>query len=205
MPPAPPGRSGAVGASSTANNNAVSSTIGGGGGGGGAAPRQRVAKSLRDVYEEACKTADVHVNSALAKFFPERHGAPLNGEVLDLSRNYVGDRGLVPILSVVQRSPHLKRLVLCENGLRNNAVKHLCTVAAKHPNLVSIDLSDNYISEGAGNAIESLLLENPRILEVAFRNTKIDSHEQRLRIKELMERNVAMKDSAAVDELIPRN
>jgi hypothetical protein len=196
MPPVP-GRSvpasntgGATTTTSTGGAAAATTTT-------GAAPRQRVAKSLRDVYEEACKSADVHVNSALAKFFPERHGAPLSGEVLDLSRNYVGDRGLVPVLSVIQRSPHLKRLVLCENGLRNNAVKHLCTVAAKHPNLVSIDLSDNYISEGAGNAIEALLLENPRILEVSFRNTKIDSHEQRLRIKELMERNIAMKDSAA--------
>lgn len=178
------------------SNTAISASSG-----AAATSRQRVAKSLRDVYEEACKAADVNVNSALAKSFPERHGAPLSGDVLDLSRNYVGDRGLIPVLSVIQRSPHLRKLILCENGLRNNAVKHLCAVAAKHPNLVSIDLSDNYISEGAGNAIETLLLENSKILEVGFRNTKIDSHEQRLRIKELMERNIALKDSAAVDEL----
>jgi hypothetical protein len=201
MPPRHPAPTSSSNTASNANNNnnnaAVTGTTTSASAAVAGATRQRVAKSLRDVYEESCKTADVRVNSQLAKFFPERHGAPLTGDVLDLSRNYVGDRGLVPVLSVIQRSPHLKRLVLTENGLRNNAVKHLCNVAAKHPNLVSIDLSDNYISEGAGNAIEALLLENPRILDIGFRNTKIDSHEQRLRIKELMERNVAMKDSAA--------
>jgi hypothetical protein len=207
MPPkAPPASSGGAGAAvAQAPAPPVpapprSVAVGRGAQAGGAA-RQRVAKSLRDVYEESCKTADVHINSALAKALPERHGAPLQGDVLDLSRNYVGDRGIVPVLSIIQRSPHLRRLVLCENGLRNNAVKLLCNVVAKHPSISSLDLSDNYISEGAGTAIEALLAENPRVVEIGFRNTKIDSQEQRLRIKELLERNVAARDSAAVDEV----
>jgi hypothetical protein len=193
--PAPPRAGAGGGAVATSAAGATAS-----GGAAAAAGRARVAKSLRDVYEESCRASNVHVNSSLSKFFPERHGAPISVDTLDLTRNYVGDRGLIPVLSVIQRSPHLRKLVLCENGLRNNAVKLLCNVAVKHPSLVSIDLSDNYISEGAGSAIENLLAENPRITEVGFRNTKIESHEQRLRIKELLERNIAIRDQTAVDE-----
>lgn len=195
--PAPP-RSGAT--TTTAARGTTNSGSAAGSGAAAGAGRARVAKSLRDVYEESCRASDVHVNSALVRFFPERHGAPISVDTLDLSRNYVGDRGLIPVLSVIQRSPHLRKLSLCENGLRNNAVKLLCNVAAKHPSLVSIDLSDNYISEGAGTAIEGLLSENPRITEIGFRNTKIDSHEQRLRIKELLERNARIRDAAALEE-----
>jgi hypothetical protein len=197
--PAPPPRSTAPPA---AGGRSTGATAGAGAGAaaGGAAGRARVAKSLRDVYEESCRASDVHVNSALARFFPERHGAPLSVDTLDLSRNFVGDRGLIPVLAVIQRSPHLRKLVLCENGLRNNAVKLLCNVCVKHPSIVSVDLSDNFISEGAGNAIEQLLAENPRITDVGFRNTKIDSHEQRLRIKELISRNIALRDQEALAE-----
>jgi Ran GTPase-activating protein (RanGAP) involved in mRNA processing and transport len=146
-------------------------------------------KSLREVYEESCAAWRVRPNSVLSKTLPEKPGIAL-AEVLDLSRNYVGDRGLLPVLDIVQKSPQLRRLVFAENGLRNNAIKAMVQAVLKHPSITSIDVSENYISEGAGKALETLLRENPRIVELGFSNTKIDV-DCRLRLKDLVALNAA--------------
>lgn len=161
--------------------------------------RTKVAKSLKEVYEEQCKERQVNANSALMSTLPERQGAALPSDVVDVSRNYLGDNGALPLLAVVERNAAVRKLVLIENGLRNNAIKALCAMAAKHTGLTSIDVSDNYISEGAGVALLKLLEENPRITEVGIRNTKIDV-ELRVKIKDAMERNAhgAVAATAAI-------
>eukprot|EP00760_Papus_ankaliazontas_P034943 PhM_4_TR7558/c0_g1_i2/m.3775 len=121
---------------------------------------------------------------------PEKPGHVLATDSLDLRRNYVGDRGLIPVIAVVQSSPQLRRINFAENGLRNNAVKVMCAAIARHPTITSVDVSDNYISEGAGRALECLLKENPRIVELQFANTKLDV-DVRLRLKELITNNVS--------------
>jgi hypothetical protein len=150
--------------------------------------RSKLLKSLRDVYEDSCKERQVHANSSVLSLLPDRQGVALATDTLDVSRNYLGDKGIVPLLHVVERSPALRRLVAAENGLRNNAVKSICAVAAKHPNLREIDLSGNYISEGAAAAILRLLDDNRRLVAVNIEDTKIDV-ETRVRIKDLLERN----------------
>lgn len=131
---------------------------------------------------------NVHPNTVFSKALPDKAGMSLQSDVIDLRRNYIGDKGMIPVLHVVQRCPGIKRLVVTENGLRNAAVEKICAVAGKHPGLTSIDLSDNYISEGAGKALESLLSDTPRIVDVGITNTKIEA-EQRLRIKMLAQAN----------------
>ncbi|CUG93870.1 Hypothetical protein, putative [Bodo saltans] len=150
-----------------------------------------VSKSLKEIYEDQCKDRQVNVNSSVAASLPERQGAALPTDTLDMSRNYLGDNGIVPLLSVVERNPNLRIVSFVENGLRNNAIIALCAVASRHPGLRSIDVSDNCISEGAGNALIKLLEENPRITTLGIRNTRIDV-ELRVRIKDLLEKNNAL-------------
>ena len=147
-----------------------------------------MVKSLKDLYDDTCKEQHIHANSQLLSSLPDRQGAGLPTDVLDISRNFIGDKGVVPLLQVVQRSTTLKKLVLVENGLRNNAVKQVCAVAAKHPSLTSIDFSDNYISEGAGQAILELVQENHKITYVGVHNTKIGA-ELRVSIKNRVNAN----------------
>jgi hypothetical protein len=147
-------------------------------------------KSLREVYEETCANLKVRPNSTFEEMLPDKPGQVLNTDTLDFSRNYVGDRGMLAVLEIVQRSPQLKRLVVTENGLRNAAIKAIVTVVVKHPGISSLDVSDNYISEGAGKVLEVLLKENPRITELGFSNTKIDV-DCRLRLKDLIALNAA--------------
>eukprot|EP01063_Lacrimia_lanifica_P040049 TRINITY_DN8964_c0_g1_i1.p1 TRINITY_DN8964_c0_g1~~TRINITY_DN8964_c0_g1_i1.p1 ORF type:complete len:183 (+),score=78.58 TRINITY_DN8964_c0_g1_i1:50-598(+) len=159
-----------------------------GGPGGGS----KINRSLREVYEEGCMENRVTPNSVLLASLPEKVGVGFDSDVLDLSRNYVGNRGLVPVLSVVQKCPHLKKVVFSDNGLRNAAVKSMCVVLASHPDLTAIDLSDNYISEGAGEALVQLVKTNDNIVDIQLLNTKIETN-LRLTIKGLLEKNKAAK------------
>lgn len=156
-----------------------------------------MSKSLKEIYEDQCRDRQVHVNSSIAASLPERQGAALPTDTLDMSRNYLGDNGIVPLLSVVERNPNLRVVSFVDNGLRNNAVIALCAVAARHPGIRSIDVSGNCISEGAGNALIKLLEDNPRITTLGIRNTRIDV-ELRVRIKDLLEKNNALSGGAGV-------
>jgi hypothetical protein len=157
--------------------------------------RGKVSKSLREIYEEGCREHGVHPNSTFAKLLPVKQGVTIHDDTLDLSRNYLGDRGIIPVAAVVQRCPNVKRLVLSENGLRNNGVKSLSAVLVKHVGITSLDLSDNYISHGALGALEHLLLDNPRVVELSIANTKFEV-DARLRLKDLAAANLAKRTSA---------
>eukprot|EP00759_Apiculatamorpha_spiralis_P048535 PhF_6_TR4375/c0_g1_i1/m.5904 len=164
---------------------------------GGVSGAGKQTKSLRDLYEDACKEVQMSKpNTVFLSMLPDKPGGTLASDTLDLHRNYVGDKGLVPILAVVQRSPQLRKLNFGENGLRNNAIKVMCAALVKHPGVTSIDISDNYISEGAGRALEQLLKDNPRITDLGIANTKIDV-DLRLRLKELVTQNMTSSTSAA--------
>eukprot|EP01064_Diplonema_japonicum_P026131 TRINITY_DN3753_c3_g1_i1.p1 TRINITY_DN3753_c3_g1~~TRINITY_DN3753_c3_g1_i1.p1 ORF type:complete len:185 (+),score=33.94 TRINITY_DN3753_c3_g1_i1:30-557(+) len=149
---------------------------------------KKLTKSLREHYEEACSEQQVTPNSVLLNMFPEKVGRVWGSDTLDLSSNYVGDKGFIPVISVLHRSPQLQKIIVSDNGLRNRAVQALASALAQHPEVTAIDLSDNYISLGAGDALEHLLKQNRRIIELNITNTKIDV-DQRLRIKELLRAN----------------
>eukprot|EP00760_Papus_ankaliazontas_P034942 PhM_4_TR7558/c0_g1_i1/m.3772 len=80
-------------------------------------------KSLKEIYEDACRDVSAKPNSVFLAMLPDKPGHVLATDSLDLRRNYVGDRGLIPVIAVVQSSPQLRRINFAENGLRNNAVK----------------------------------------------------------------------------------
>ncbi|KPI83860.1 hypothetical protein ABL78_7097 [Leptomonas seymouri] len=131
------------------------------------------APSLQEVYMRSCAEMGLRPNSAFLNMLPEKGGVDYSSAILDLSRNYVGDKGIAPILSTLQRMPNVRALILSENGLRNHGVQLLCASAAQLPHLEFIDLSDNFISEGAAVALGKLLTENRHIKDIAFENTRI--------------------------------
>ena len=142
-------------------------------------PQNRCGKCTKT----PCRDAEVHPNSVLLHTLPD---PPRPGLLLtirfDLSRNYIGDKGLGPVLQVIQRCPQLKRVILRDNGLRNNAVKQLAATAAKHQGLTSIDVSNNYVSEGAAKALAQLLETHKRIVDIGIAGTKFEA-DARVRIR----------------------
>jgi hypothetical protein len=155
--------------------------------------RHRVAKSLREVYQDACTENGVkHQNSAFVKLLPDKPNTPYAHDTIDLTNNYVGDKGVVAVAAVIQQIHQLRHVNLSKNGLRNAGIVALCAVIAKHRSITSIDVSENYISHGAAVALEQLLIENPRITAVYCADTKLDVAE-RLRLKELAAANAARR------------
>lgn len=145
-------------------------------------------QSLREVYLKSCSETGIHPNSGVIAMLPEKPGVPFFSDILDVSHNYLGDKGVLPIIAVAGKISDLRSLILRENGLRNKSVQSLCTMAMKHPTLEHIDLSDNCISTGAGISLESLLRGNRRIVDLIIDNTKIDV-EHRVILRELLEVN----------------
>lgn len=159
--------------------------------------------SLREIYLKSCSENGLHPNSGIIMMLPEKSGAPFYSDILDVSHNYLGDKGMLPIIAVVAKISGLRSLIARENGLRNKSVQTLCEMAMKHTSLQSIDISDNYISEGAAIAIEMLLRGNRRIIDVRLQNTKVDV-EKRVLIRELLESNREDLENTAAMEIIPR-
>lgn len=166
--------------------------------GKGGGERSR-APSLRDVYLKKCAESGIPPNSAVIGLLPDKAGAAFGNEVLDVSSNYLGDKGVVPLLAAVERMTELRAVVLTENGLRNKAIEALCAVAAKHPTIEYIDVSDNFISEGAARSLEKLLRANPHVVEVVVEHTKIDV-EWRVKLKDLIAVNRALANEVAAAE-----
>jgi Ran GTPase-activating protein (RanGAP) involved in mRNA processing and transport len=140
------------------------------------------------MYLRSCAEMGLRPNSAVLGLLPDKGGVDFGGATLDLSRNYVGDRGVAPILSTLQRMPSVRAIILSENGLRNHGIELLCASASRLPQLEFIDVSDNFISEGAAVALEKLLVENHHIKDIAFENTKIPV-EWRVKILNALEAN----------------
>ncbi|CAC22664.2 conserved hypothetical protein [Leishmania major strain Friedlin] len=129
--------------------------------------------SLQEVYIRSCAEMGLRPNSGFTSFLPDRCGVDYAEDTVDLSRNYVGDKGIAPILATIEKMPNVRALILSENGLRNRGVELLCASAANMPNFEFIELSDNFISEGAAVALFGLIEHHRQLQVVVFENTKI--------------------------------
>mmetsp|Transcript_4710 Transcript_4710/g.17702 ORF Transcript_4710/g.17702 Transcript_4710/m.17702 type:complete len:148 (-) Transcript_4710:253-696(-) len=139
--------------------------------------------SLREKYLASCKTEIVTPNSVFQKMLPDDPDTEFPSDTLDFTRNYVGDRGVVPVLQTLAHMPNICILKLKDNGLRNNAIHQLEKILKDHPSLIEIDLSHNFISTGAANSLLRLLDENQVIRKIDLEGTKIEP-ELRLKIGE---------------------
>eukprot|EP00741_Cyanophora_paradoxa_P022170 tig00021435_g21402.t1 len=152
-------------------------------GGGGASVEQA---RLAEAYLEECRRAGVRPNSSLAARFPE----PVAGGVLDFSRgNYVGNRGLAPVLAVVQaHCPGVTRLVLRSQGLANEAAAALAAAFKGNRDLEAVDLSGNHITLGGVASLLALVQGCPALTELIVDGNDF-SEKQATRIRIALENN----------------
>lgn len=129
---------------------------------------------LRSDYVAQCMQARVKPNSGVVALLS---GIAQDGDVetLDLSGNYVGDGGLAPILSIVNRFYRLKTLRLADNGIKNNGVRLLAHVIRNHGSLTALDLSKNSITRTAGRDLLNLVASMPKLTSIDLSGTHIDS------------------------------
>lgn len=142
--------------------------------------------TLSEIYMEACKIFNCKPNSKIIELL-QTDKFCVNG-IIDLYLNFVGNRGIVPLLECIKRIPNCTTLKVCQNGLRNDGAIAICQMARNHPSLKDIDLSFNAISLTAADEILKLVRENQKIVNVNLEGTRIDL-KYKLRINKYLEKN----------------
>lgn len=131
-------------------------------------------RSLVDIYQQACKGLGLRPNSVLLRTFPSSSGARL--ERIDMSSNYVGAKGLLPLFYVMEANGSgLVHLNLSSNNLENAEVLELLEVLCGDAgeNLSFLDLSYNPISQSGGQAILRLTKARPQLVSIQLKGTLI--------------------------------
>ena len=151
-------------------------------------------------YLLACKKHGVkRPNPKLVKFFQEEEPVAEDIEDLDLRGNYVGNRGILALMDVVEKLPNLRSLNLSNQALYNtdlsedsvkgnSTVDRVVDVLKTHPSATSLDLSQNPVSNYVGRKLLGLAQVNTKICKVEVADTRID-FELRKRIASQCERN----------------
>lgn len=160
------------------------------------------------VFLKACKDEGVKSpNPELVKFFCD-HSTFDDIEEIDLSNNYIGNRGILSVLDVVEVLPNMRFINLSdqklynsdlgENTVKGNAIiDRLVEVCKVHPSINALDLSGNPISNYAGRKLLSLVQINRRMCRVELTDTRVD-FDLRKRIKDECEKNtIDLWESAA--------
>jgi serine/threonine protein kinase len=122
----------------------------------------------RILYLRRCTALGVKPNSGIERLLTE---ATQCVRTIDLSTNYIGPRGLMALLDVVETNHNIEVLILGNNGANNQVVERLCTLVRTHPAITTISLDNNPISHLAGRMILYAIQVNPRIIKLSLEGT----------------------------------
>ena len=114
------------------------------------------------IYRNECHAVQCRINSAVANTLAAASFKPLTGIIL--RENYVGSKGVLPILTLLAANPTVQHLDLSHNGMDNAAVIELCRIGKTHYGLTHIDISYNDCTQSVGKELISLVETNPRIV-----------------------------------------
>ncbi|KPA78924.1 hypothetical protein ABB37_05988 [Leptomonas pyrrhocoris] len=127
---------------------------------------------VEEVYQHACRFYGVTENSALVRQLKQAKENYIT--TLDLSSNYVGVKGLKPVLALLNfNGSHLISLSLCNNNFENEEVEQISRMleGPAGENLVYLDLSFNPISSLALVTLQKLSKQLPRLESLLLRAT----------------------------------
>lgn len=163
----------------------------------------------------ACKAHGVKKpNPTLVKFFKEEEPIATDIEEIKLEGNYVGNRGIMALLDVVEKKlPNFRTLDLSgqklynsdlsEDSIKGNTVvDRVVDVFKTHPSVTSLNISDNPVSNYAGRKFLALVQQNPKMCYLELNNTRVD-FDLRKRISTQCEKNTTAlwenNEAAATD------
>eukprot|EP00667_Euglena_gracilis_P017343 EG_transcript_18264 len=147
-------------------------------------------ESLHDIYKWHCAQSSIKPNSGLLKVLPREPGQFITE--INMDYNYIGVKGMQPLLEILRVNRGLRTLNLRDNNLENAEVRALVTVllATEEDTLTMLDLSNNPISLAGGSALMDLLSKRRRLTEVKLTGTLIQP-KVREKIQELAAGNLA--------------
>ncbi|CBZ26766.1 conserved hypothetical protein [Leishmania mexicana MHOM/GT/2001/U1103] len=141
------------------------------------------------LYRQFCAEEGCKVNSAVLRYMQDR-GGHFSLERLNLSSNYLGSKGLRPVIRMIDLCQTIVSINLENNGINNDAVMDLCEVLQRHVSITALNLSNNPISVAGGKRLLQLVEDKPRITELLLNGTDIFEGSQN-RIRMALKRNSA--------------
>ncbi|SCU69344.1 uncharacterized protein TEOVI_000091000 [Trypanosoma equiperdum] len=131
--------------------------------------------SLRDVYSYSCHRFGVRPNENILRQLP-----PVAGDewvrkikVLDFSAVYLGGKGCLSLVPIIERCTEATHLMMPNVGLTHEAAAPLFEVMRYHPSVSWMDVSKNRLNDDVGRWILNAVIENPRIRFVLLRDAGI--------------------------------
>eukprot|EP00759_Apiculatamorpha_spiralis_P037080 PhF_6_TR37123/c0_g1_i5/m.54573 len=133
-------------------------------------PDQLKSKSLQELYADLC-TKHFGIkkpNAAVLNVLPNSVGSHVHVSEITLTSAYIGKRGLLALLPVLQACVRLEHLDLTGTGLVTSIADALLNVLTSFPRLRSLRLSNNDLGTEIGERILLLVRSNPtlRVVEV---------------------------------------
>lgn len=125
--------------------------------------------TLNDLYMYYCRRWECRPNSAFSQFLEKEYAKNDNQRILvkvDVSNNYLGRKGIIPVLDLVKNTKTVKFLDVSCNRLEHEQLEHLCYCLAKHPSIETVYLCNNLLHDGSLPLLLELLEMNPSIVEV---------------------------------------
>jgi len=168
------------------------------------ADESAVATFITACRDHGCKKP----NPDLLKFF--REVEPIASEIrtIDLTNNYIGNRGIFALCDVIRtKLPNLRTLILrnqklyntdlSEDSVKGNAAcDRVISALQDHPSVTAVDFSCNLISNYAGRKLLGLAQLNKNIHKIVTDETRIDMA-LRQRITQQCEKNAGGGSSSS--------
>ena len=126
------------------------------------------ANTLAESYSFYCTRSQCKVNSGFAGQLRRNEL-----ETFDFSTNYVGPKGLAPVLEVVRNNSCLTELNLNNNWLEEKGAAMAAEAAARHPSLTALRLSNNPLHASAYRPLAYMLARNTNITVLELEGTEI--------------------------------
>ncbi|KAG5479716.1 hypothetical protein LSCM4_05722 [Leishmania orientalis] len=146
--------------------------------------------SNAELYTYYCRRFACHPNSAVKRYLDEAAGSPL--EVVDVSANYLGLRGLIPVLDLVKNTKTVHTLDVSNHTMEQEQVEHLAYCLALHPSLRTVRLCNDGLHDGHVDALLQLLAENASIECVCVNGNNLTAASVQA-IEEALEKSKAVR------------
>lgn len=119
-----------------------------------------------DPFEQELDLRYVHLGEETHQLAPMMHHLQ-SLLLLELLGNYIGSKGLLPLVRILQKQPNLKYLGLAWNGLGDDSSKSLVRILQSHPQLDHLDLRYNRIGDkGAIHLAKIIKGHNIQLLDL---------------------------------------
>jgi len=127
---------------------------------------------LAATYTDRCQAHGVKTNSVFLRSLPE--DSP-NLTKIDLSLNFVGKNGLLPIIETAKTAPNLTTIVLRDNYIGNDILTTVLDILSGHPSLTALDLSNNPLSHTSSKPLIAFLKANEGVTNLKVEGTLLNA------------------------------